>query len=405
MSAKHKWIKRGLPLLVLLLGVVAMQVMVRRRPEPRREVREDRGVLVEVVVVEHRPHRIEIEATGTVQPRREISLIPQVSGRVSRMAENFVAGGFFRRGELLFEIETADYRLAVDKAQAALARAEYDLATVEGQARVARREWQQLQARLEPPAEPNPLVLFEPQLDNARAALRAAAADLERARLDLERTRLRSPFNAVVRTRGVDLGQYLRAGTEVANLVGTDQAEVVVPLPLEELVWLRIPRDADISQGSAATVELQATGRRHRWSGRVVRRLADVDPVGRMVRLVVAVDDPYGLSESDTERPDLGMGTFVRVLLQGPLLDEVAVLPAAALRKDSRVWLWQEGRLHIRSVEVWHRTREQVVIGAGLLPGERVVTSPLSGAVEGMRLRLAAAEPELPAADSADGVP
>ncbi len=402
MSAKHKLIKVALPLLVLLLGVVVMRVMILRRPEPRREVREDRGVLVEIVEVEHSTHRVEIEATGTVQPRRAISLIPQVSGRVSSLAENFVAGGFFRRDELLFEIETADYLLAVDKAKAALARAEYDLATVEGQARVARREWQQLQARFESPAEPNPLVLFEPQLDNARAALRAAAADLERTRLDLERTRVRAPFNAVVRSRGVDLGQYLRAGTEVANLVGTDQAEVVVPLPLEELAWLRIPRDADDPEGSAATVELQAAERRHHWPGRVVRRMADVEPLGRMVRLVVAVDDPYGLVETGAGRPDLGMGTFVRVLLQGPLLEEVAVLPAAALRKDSRVWLWQEGQLHIRPVEVWHRTREQVVIGAGLLPGERVVTSPLSGVVEGMRLRLADAAPEPPGVDSAE---
>jgi RND family efflux transporter MFP subunit len=392
MSTKTKLIKIALPLLILSAGAGLMWYMIARRPEPQREERKDPGALVEVSFVTRGEHHVRVHGTGTVQPRREVSLTPQVSGRVTEIAPGFIAGGFFRQGDVLFRIEDTDYRLAVDRARAAMAKAEYDLAAMEGQARIARQEWERLQ--LGNGEEPNPLVLYEPQLKNARAALLAARASLQQAELDLQRTVLRAPFNAVVISESVDPGQYVRSGTGVAMLAGTDRAEIVVPLPLEELVWLQIPRPAGAASGSAADVELTAGDRTFRWSGRVVRRLGDVDPQGRMARLVVAVDDPYGLEKNPGERPELAMGTFVQVVLHGAVLQDVTVIPAAALRDGGSVWLMNDGHLKIRPVEVVRRARDVVVISGGLVPGDRVVLTNLAGAAEGMKLRPFDATPE-----------
>jgi RND family efflux transporter MFP subunit len=392
MSTKTKLIKIGLPLLILAAGAGLMWFMISRRPEPQREERKDPGALVEVLAVTRGERRVRVHGTGTVQPRQEVSLTPQVDGRVTEIAPGFIAGAFFRKGEVLFHIEDADYRLAVDRARAALAKAEYDLASMEGQARIARQEWERLQ--LGNGDEPNPLVLYEPQLKNARASLLAARASLQQAELDLQRTVLRAPFNAVVLSESVDPGQYVRSGTAVAVLAGTDRAEIVVPLPLEELAWLEIPRKGGADSGSTADVELSAGDRTYRWSGRVVRRLGDVDPQGRMARLVVAVDDPYGLKKDGRERPELAMGTFVQVVLHGAVLKDVAVIPAAALRDGGSVWIMNDGHLKIRPVEVVRRARDEVVISGGLGPGDRVVLTNLAGAAEGMKLRPLETEPE-----------
>lgn len=384
MSAKTKLVKIGLPLLILAAGAGLMWLMIATRPEPRREERQDPGALVEVLAVTRGERQILVSGTGTVQPHQEISLAPQVDGRVVDCASGFIAGGFFRKGQELFRIEDTDYRLAVEQARAALAKAEYDLTAVEGQARIARQEWERLQ--LGNGDEPNPLVLYQPQLKNARAALLAARASLQQAELDLQRTVLRAPFNAVVLAESVDAGQYLRSGTGVATLAGTDRAEIVVPLPLEELVWLQIPRPGAAGSGSTAEIQLTAGDATFRWAGRVVRRLGDVDPEGRMVRLVVAVDDPYGLRQVAGKRPELAMGTFVQVELHGALLKDVTVLPAAALRDGGSVWLMNDGKLKIHPVKVVRRARDEVVV-AGLAPGERVVLTNLAGAAEGMKLR------------------
>jgi len=396
MSAKAKLIRIALPLLIIAAGVLAARVLIITRPEPKKEVRESPGALVETVTVSRGERQVLVNGTGTVQARQQVEIIPQVSGRVVEISPSLVVGGFFRQGELLFRVEDADYRLAIDRAQAALAKSEFDLATVEGQSRVARQEWERLDLSggKEPPT---PLVLYEPQLKNAQASLLSARAALRQAEIDLERTAVLAPFAGMIRSESVDLGQLVRSGSPVVTLAGTDEAEIVVPLPLPALGWLQIPRPGAKVPGSPATVQLTTGGRTFEWHGRIVRSLGEVDPKGRMARVVVAVDDPYGLKAQDAARQELAIGTFVQVVLHGETLPSVAVLPAAALRDGQQVWLMNDNILKFRQVEVVRRTREEIVIGAGLQDGERVVLTNVAGAAEGMKLRpIGAGQPPAP---------
>jgi multidrug efflux pump subunit AcrA (membrane-fusion protein) len=192
----------------------------------------------------------------------------------------------------------------------------------------------------------------------------------------------------MIRSKAVDLGQYVRAGTPVAVLTGTDRGEVVVPLSLQELSWLRIPRRGE-SGGSPATVRLAAGPRTAEWPARLMRSLGEVDAQGRMARIVLAVEDPYGLARRRPERPDLAVGAFVHVVLHGRTEPDLAVLPAAVLREGDEVWVMDGDRLSIREVEVVHRERDEVLIGKGLAAGERVILTHVPGAAEGMKLRQA----------------
>ncbi len=388
MSKGKTILKIVLPLLILAAGAMAMVFMIANRPEPRKEQRETPGALVNTLAVTRGERPVLVSGTGTVQPRKEIGVVPQVSGKIVEIAPDLVAGGFFKKGDLLFRIEDADYNLAVDRARAALARTEYELATVESQARVARQEWKRL--NLADGKEPNPLVLYEPQMKNAKAALLSARASLEEAKLQLKRTVVRTPFDGLIRSESLDQGQYVREGTQVAVLAGTNQAEIVIPLPLEDLGWIRTPRpDKRNERGAPATVRIRTGGRTFEWQGNVVRTLGEVDPQGRMIQVVVGVENPYGSSDG---RPALAIGSFVQVDIHGESLEDVAVLPAGALRDGGTVWLMNDSRLHIRSVEIVRRTRDEVVIGKGLEEGEQVVLTTLAGAAEGMKLRSAQTE-------------
>lgn len=389
MSTPSKLLKIGIPLLILLLGFGLTRLLIASRQEPQKVARENPGALVETVTVSRGERAVEVHGTGIVQARRQVEIAPQVAGRVVEMSPNLVTGGFFRPGELLFRIDDADYRLAVDKAKAAVAKAEYELASMAGQARVAREEWGRLNLD-DGQSEASPLVFYEPQMKNAQASLLSAQAALRQAELDVERTQVHAPFAAVVRSESIDTGQLVRVGTPVAVLAGTEQAEIVVPLPLEELGWLRIPRPGSTGAGSPATIQLTTGGRTFDWPGRIVRSLGEVDPQGRMARVVVTVDDPYGLKDSAAVRPELAVGTFLQVILHGAPLADVAVLPASVLRDGEQVWVMNDDHLKIRPVEVVRRTREEVIIGRGLQDGEQVVLTNVSGAAEGMKLRTVA---------------
>jgi RND family efflux transporter MFP subunit len=397
MSTRSTLLKVVLPILILAVGVVGMRVLVGSKQVPAKLERRSPGALVEVMTVAPADHEVTVYATGTVVAAQEAAITPEVTGRVVWLAPNLVAGGFFHAGEPLFEIEATDYRLAVERARAAVAKGSLDLATVESQAAVARREWQNLKSG--DGAPPHPLVVYEPQVANAQANLAAAKAALEQAELDLKRTRVVAPFDCRVRSETVDQGQYLRAGVEVARIAGTARAEVVVPLPLEELRHLRVPRPTEAGKsgavGSPATLILTVDDQQYRWSGRVVRSLGEVDPAGRMARVVAAVDDPYGLHGAGSDgRPELALGLFVAVELHGATLPGVFPIPRSALRPGETVWLVDDaGQLQIRPVEVARREREQVCISQGLTAGDRVVLTALSGAANGMALRPVEVEP------------
>lgn len=387
MSFKAKLFRIIVPVSIILGGVVVMLILVLFRPAPQKEVRQNPGALVEVLSVAIEDHKVQVIGTGTVHARQETNITPQVSGTIIHIAPNFIAGGLFAKGDLLFKIEDVDYKLAVDRARSAIAQAELELAREESDARVARQEWERLSNNGS--EEPNPLVLHEPQLKNARANVASAKAALKQAELDLGRTRIFAPFNCRVRSEEIDIGQYVQSGKSVATLAGTDHAEIVVPLPLEELQWLRIPRQGKKNNGSPATVRIDAGNQSYTWKGKVVRSLGEVDVRGRMARIVVSVADPYHLTNNRSNgEPDLEVGMFVDVMIHGEILHNVFSIPRSALREKETVWIVDgENKLRIRPVSVVRKERDVIVIGEGLKEGERLVLTSLSGAADGMKLR------------------
>jgi len=377
MSKKHVLLSILLSLVFLLGGFAAMKALVASRQAPAREARPDPGVLAEVMVPEAGTRRMEVTGTGTVRAHRSLSLVPQVSGQVIEISSRLVEGGMFRKGELLFAIDPADYELALAQAEAALAQARLSLALTQSQAGVARQEWERLGG-----GEPdNPLVLMTPQLEQERAKVVSAEASVKRALLDLERTRLIAPFNALVRSRQVEIGQYLRSGSPVAELSGTDLAEVRIPLSLEDSRWLPpLPVPARVS--------LHPEGAAWSWPGRLVRSLGEVDPASRMVQMVIEVKDPYGLEDGSGQKPALALGHFVEAAIEGRTLENVFELPRRALRADDRIWVaGADNRLRILDARVLRGDADSVLLRADFAEGDRVVLSGLPGAASGMLLR------------------
>ncbi len=386
MSTKEKVLKLGLPLLIILAGFIGMIFLSSLRQPPHKRHLEDTGVLVEVLPVHRMDHRATVFATGTVQAARTASIVPQVNGRITWMSPRLVAGGVFKKGEMLLEIEKADYEFAVEQARATLAKAELDLETVKGQAEVARAEWERLSAKNG--RKPTPLLLYEPQIKNARAAVASARAALEQAELNLQRTRMFAPFNCAVQSEDIETGQYVRSGNPVATVIGTDKAEILTPVPMEDLQWIDVPASTRRGAASQASVFINVGDRRFRWPGRVDRLLKDVDPLGRMPRLIVSVSDPCQLLKREPARPDLLPGLFVDVEIKGRLIHQAFSVPASAIREGNTVWVADhKNRLHIQPVTIVRRERENVFIKSDLKEGASIILTKISGAAEGLRLK------------------
>ena len=390
------WYRRIiLTVIILAMGAGGTMVLVKMRKRPKRKPKVKAGLLVEVKKVKASARKVTVLGHGQVQPRREIGVVPQVSGKVTRVHRSLVVGGMISAGQTLLAIDPADYRLGVERALALVAKAEQTLALEQSSAKVARNEWKLVAPTVKGGVgTPSPLALREPQLRAAQASLASAKADLKLARLKLSRTTLRAPFSLRVRSETVEVGQYVMAGKSVAQVYGTDTAEVIVPLPVADLGWLDVPRGREPAAKGPAVILRQKSGATvHERKGRLVRSVGEIDSTGRMSRVVVAVSDPFNLEGG--RGPDLEMGAFVEVTIQGKQLSSVYAIPAEALRLGSKVWVAsaKDDSLEVRKVTVARRTSGEALISAGLSDGDRVVLTNITGALSGMKLRIKSDQP------------
>lgn len=378
--------KVTLPILVVLLALLGAAVLVAARAPVETRAPEVAAPAVRVITARPEAVRLTVRTQGSVAPRTESNLVPEVAGRVVWVSPALAAGGFFAEGELLVRLDRADHEVR-------LARAEAALASARSQAELARRNLDR-SVRL----QRDGLIAATTHEDAqnaarvAAAALRDAEAALTQARRDLARTELRAPFDGRVREKHVDVGQFVDRGTPIARLYAVDYAEVRLPIADADLAFLDLRLDhrdgAAPSPGPGVILSARFAGAEHHWKGRIVRTEGEIDARSRLVHVVARVDDPYGRPGDGPERPPLAVGMFVDAEILGREVSDAITLPRAALHGADRVLVVDdEDRLRWRAVTVLRADRDGVIVTDGLRPGERVCVSPLEAPVDGMAVR------------------
>lgn len=213
-----------------------------------------------------------------------------------------------------------------------------------------------------------------------------ARNDIEIAKLQRSRTIITAPFNAMVVEESVEVGQLLSPGSDICELVGTDEFWIQATIPFSQLKWVTFPQDG---QPGAEVQVILDTGDPEppTWKGRVIRLLSDLDPLGRMARLLVAVTDPLGLFRNSDGKLPLLLGSYVEVRIDAGELEDTLTIPRAALREGDKIWLvGGDNLLKILPAEILWRETETVIISNDVEEGDRLIVSDLRVALPGMEV-------------------
>ncbi|MDQ8201880.1 efflux RND transporter periplasmic adaptor subunit [Pelagicoccus sp. SDUM812003] len=377
------------PILILLLFLMIFGYVAKTfQPEIAEKVQPRVLPTVNVISVEPSSIRVEVSSQGTVSARTTTTLVSEVSGRVESISPALFAGGFFRKGEQLARIENTDYLAGLAAAESRLAEANLVFQQEKALAEQAKQDWEDM-GNL---GQPDPLVLRQPQLERAQAALDAAQAAVETARRDLDRTIIRAPYDGRVMEKRIDLGQFLIArSSPIATIYSVDVAEIQLPISLNDTRFLHLPEsysDAEQSYESKPTVTIEASygGRSYQWNGVIDRAEGNIDPQTRLLNVVAQVESPY---QKDGDTPPLKVGTFVTATIHGKTLPEAFVLPRKALRENDTVYVvTDENRIEIRPVTVYQKKSDMVILSEGLTAGERVCLTPMQFVVDDMEVEI-----------------
>lgn len=352
---------------------------------------------VQVVAMEATDVPVSIIANGTVRARTATQLTSQVSGRIISVNPQFLEGGFFRDGDVLVTIDPILYQTQVANAKAQLATAQLALEREEALAKRMRRDWKRLGK-----GEPTGLAANVPQLAKARADVEAAHAALKAAEHDFSNTQIVAPYTGRVRAKMADVGQSISAlGAILADIYAIDYAEVVLPVSSADARFLHLPPlGSQIPEDAAVSVHLE-DGKGLAWQGHVDRTTGIVDPQNRFVRVIVRVDDPYGLDEPG---PPLQIGQFVKARLDGRVLERAFSVPREAVLPGDRVLVVVDSLIQTRQVDIARKESERVIVTSGLETGDRVIVTRLPYYAEGMKVAPITSDNEAPSGELIDQV-
>ncbi|WP_339670354.1 efflux RND transporter periplasmic adaptor subunit [Dasania marina] len=359
-TSNSKVIKWALPVIIIISAYALVQVMIAAKSSPSKKPAKANAALVEVAAVNLQALSLVVSSQGTVKPQQQINVLSEVAGTVLSVSPQLVNGGRVTKGDVLLKIDPLNYEVAVAEAAANLAQTELNLA--DEQAEYKRGAAYGIQNKVASSS------LRSRKVAVVEAEHKASQERLRLAQQQLSKTNITAPFDALISSKAVDVGQYVAVGNNLMTLLGTALAEIQLPISYSELAYL--------PQQLPAPVTLQA--HQQQWQAQLLRVDGLVDEQTRVVNVVAQVQQPYALQPQA-----LSMGVFVQARIQGRQLERALRIPLSAIHGDE-VYVVEEGRLQLRKVHIYRREKQHAVIDSGLNNGDQVVMTKLDLMIAGM---------------------
>ncbi|MGB1263855.1 MAG: efflux RND transporter periplasmic adaptor subunit [Cognaticolwellia sp.] len=374
------------PIAIVFFAIVGLIILAVLAPKPAKKPVIVKAPLVEVKTIERKNVRFSIASQGSVLPRTQTNLISEVSGQITSVNDKFNVGGFFKKGEVLLSVDDISYQVALLQAQSRLDAAQAVLIEEQARKEQAEDEWLLTGKAL---SKAPILALRLPQLQKAKADVKAAKATVTDAEVKLARTKIIAPYDAIIKAKQVDIGQYVTMGANLATTFAVDYAEVRLPIKQRDVDFLSLPK-INQAQQQVSTVDIyyQLSGAEHRWSSHLTRYEGEVDSRSRVHYVIAQIDDPYSVLSS-SQHQELRIGTFVNAKIAGKEIQDIVTIPRSALHGANKLYLIdQDNKLHIQEIDVLRNDADYVYSHDQIASEFRLITTQMEAPVEGMVLRV-----------------
>jgi membrane fusion protein (multidrug efflux system) len=326
-----------------------------------------RTVPVRTAKVQTRDLTEMLTLTGTLDPRAEVTVVPEISARLERTMKN--EGDRVTKGQLLAVLDAGDFRLARDRAKASLDVAEANRAH-------ARAEKDRADSLLKTGG------ITDKDHLSAQVAIQIAEASASQARTELAiaerqlgRSQITAPLSGRISKRMADAGTMVAAGTPIYQIVDDSVFDLRSSVASGDFSKLQV--------GERVTVTVDALPG-FTTEGVVDRIAPQVDARSRSFEIVVRVPG----------RHELVSGLFARAEVKVRDVPNSLVVPPAALVRDgadpthAQTFVIVGGKAERRDVTVGFEVPDAVQVTAGLKAGEVVVVDPPSALGPGTQVQV-----------------
>lgn len=327
----------------LAIGCTPKTEIKESTPKAEREF----TVVLEPVVIQ--PQTTRVEAVGTSEAVRSITIYPESAGEVTSV--NFKPDQLVQAGDVLLTLESRDETLAVELAAVRLAEA------------------QRLHKRYVESAATG--ATLPTTLDAAKATLDAARIALDRAKIALDDRSVTAPFTGHVGITTVEVGDRIQPSTVITSL--DDRSSLLVSFDVPEMMVGQLTIGDDMQIATWSTGNTEAVGEVFEIDSRI-------NPNTRtFVTRAIVVND------KDQLRPGMSFRVTLDVVGNAyPILPEIALQWGA---NGSYIWTATEGVAHRVPVDIVQRQQGKVLVKSNLQPGDLVVVEGLQTLRPGIHVK------------------
>ncbi len=380
-------IKKVLPIFIILGAIVLAFIFIATSPSaPRMEPRKITPQ-AQAFYAERGDSPLFIEELGTLVASQSIAIKSKLAGTIATISPAFEAGSIVKKNTNLFTLESSDYKADLDKKLATLAKVKADYALEQGQQSVAQSDFNQLKTVMPEmknmsTAESN-LALRKPQLEQAKANVAIAEADVAMSRTAMNDTQFKAPFDGIITARLASTGQRITSGETLGELIATDKYHIEVGIAVDTLYSNKI---LSIDDEDLHIEILSKSG--EIWEGNLLQIVGVLASGSRLGKMLISVNDPLALSKDNTKVPLL-LGDQVTTRLEVGVFDDVFVLPRAAVRNNNTVWLIEKGQLKSVNVDVKWKDTTNMYVQSDEIPDRALfLASETLNATEGMQVAI-----------------
>ena len=374
-------IKKLKPLFILLAAFAIsylLWLLGQVQPDPVEEAPAP-DVIVEILTPEN--FQVQINSNGTTTPLTQTVLTAEVGGEVIYRSKKFSEGSSVIEGEILAKIDDTDLQLQYKNALLQLANAEVQYSLQLAEAEVAKEAWEKIGDGVA-----SDLTLKKPQIKQAEALLEVANAQVSSAEKKLNKTEIVAPYAGRIQNVNIDLGTTIIPGQPVGAIYTSSEIEVTLAVKDNDLQFISIPMDGrklDPSEQALVKIKSFYKGKNQTWVGRLERVDGVIDPITRMINLIAVFKNDF----IETDKPNLPIGLFVEAQIDGIILNDVFSIPVNSISENNEVYIVnKDNELVSRQLSILKKYSDFVIVKNGLKAGERIVTSKLSTASNGIKV-------------------
>lgn len=355
-------------IILIALAVFGRQYIAAQKEAPPQKLTENRLKRAEAMPVVTETIATTLDLEGQLVAFNKIELYSEVGGAVTATGRSFKVGTYFPKGSPLIRVDDTETRLALLAQKSTLlngiAQAMPDL-KIDYPESFPVWEAYLNNFDVEKPLEALPT----PQSDREKRFIAARNLftqyyNIQSQEKRLDKFTLYAPFSGVLTEANIQPGTVIRTGQKLGELMATGTYELVATVPLENLNYIKV--------GNA--VQLTSEDISGEWSGTIKRISDQIDASSQTVQVFVGI-----------QGKDLREGMYLRGTAAARTIENAIRLPRELIVNQNQVYELRDSILQLRDIKVV-KYADQTVLVTGLPNGIDLLSKPLPGAFNGMKV-------------------